>query len=43
MTVLYPISCYNEACYKGTALYVFLISFSDNSDLIACTVVTKER
>ena len=21
MTVLYPILCYNEACYKGTVLY----------------------
>ena len=21
MTVLYPNSCYNEMCYKGTALY----------------------
>ena len=23
MTVLYPILCFNEACYKGTVLYVF--------------------
>ena len=22
MTVLYPIPCYNEACYKGTVLYL---------------------
>ena len=21
MTVLYPIPCYNEVCYKGTVLY----------------------
>ena len=21
MTMLYPIPCYNEACYKGTVLY----------------------
>ena len=22
MTVLYPNPCYNEVCYKGTALYM---------------------
>ena len=22
MTVLYPNQCYNESCYKGTALYI---------------------
>ena len=24
MTVLYPNPCYNEVCYKGTALYVLI-------------------
>ena len=24
MTVLYPNLCYNEVCYKGTALYMSL-------------------
>ena len=24
MTVLYPNLCYNEVCYKGTALHVVL-------------------
>ena len=26
MTVLYPNPCYNEVCYKGTVLYLFIIS-----------------
>ena len=26
MTVLYPNPCYNEVCYKGTALY-FTVNF----------------
>ena len=25
MTVLYPIPCYKEACYKGTVLYLILL------------------
>ena len=26
MAVLYPNPCYNEVCYKGTVLYLFIIS-----------------
>ena len=27
MTIFYPISCYNEVCYKGTALYKRLMGY----------------
>ena len=26
MAMLYPIPCYNEACYKGTVLYIVFLS-----------------
>ena len=31
MTVLYPNLCYNDVCYKGTVLYIFVqnITFWD--------------
>ena len=36
MTILYPNQCYNEVCYKRTALYYYLPS-SDSSRAFVST------
>ena len=35
MTMLYPNPCYNEVCYKGTALYLGLVSVGNNYELFS--------
>ena len=41
MTMLYPNLCYNEVCYKGTAL--FLISLCLTSLYPVCSVVNSNK
>ena len=49
MTVLYPNLCYNEVCYKGTALYLLyysmelsvmvFIGLKDSNDNLCCMLI----
>ena len=41
MTVLYPNLCYNEVCYKGTALYVQVYVKYEQCQLKPCLCHVK--
>ena len=44
MTVLYSNQCYNEVCYKGTVLYLLLLTvFSEHVTVMIYLLLKQKR